>query len=395
MFSHGVRLPVVSASARSLAAVAIGIAAFASAIFLAWSTAYCLAGVFRSPPDKAQIVTLSVSGSALKDNQTGIESIVADGATLSTNQLKRDGFWDLQASLLHPNTAQSASVSFRARTAVVLINTYWHCGHLSLSSPTGLIWKDSCHRHYDDFAAVELPLVHRPRVPFLAWLAIFLAGVVAIQPWRNSRRLGSWLIAYLLISQLLVWATQWVGITTDSSAQLETLKGNALGWPGVWPPGYPLLVGIGYLVSAGSAGAVITFLQHGMMIATIWWCFRLLERCISTPLAFLTALVMGASAPVLFLPQEIMSETVALFGMVGALYFAIEYRDREKLRDAVISGALLGWAGLARVAPLTAEAPAIFADGRQQGPCRRHQTRGRGGRYFAAASHRARSLVSG
>jgi hypothetical protein len=316
--------------------------------------------VFRSPLNEAQILTLSVSGSTLKDNQTGIDSIVGDGSTLSMNQLKLEGLWHPQASLLHPNTVESASVSFKAKTAVVLLSTYWHCGHLSLGTQAGEEWKDSCHRHHDDFAAVELPVVHQPRRSLFAWLAVFLAGGIVIQPWRNGRRLTCWLIVYLLVLHFLVWATQWVGIATDSSAQLESLRVNAVGWPGVWPPGYPPLVGIGYLVSAKSAGAVVTFMQHCMMVATIWWCFRLLQRCTDTPLAFVTALVMGAAAPVLFLPQEIMSETAALFAVVGTLYFAVAYRDRGRLRDAALSGALLGWAGLLRVAPLTAEAPAIF-----------------------------------
>ena len=340
--------------------LAIGAFTALSVVFLSWSMAFCLRGVFRAPANKAHRLTLFVSGSSQKDNETAVESIFADGSTLRKAQMRLEGIWNFQEFLVHPNTTDRASLSFYAKSAVVLLDKRWHCGHLKISDESGTLWKDSCSRHDDSVTAVELPRSIGSHWPFVGWFFVFLVVAAIIKPWKNDRRAGWWLVFYLMVLQFLVWSMQSVGIDQDSSVQFSTLRINLQGWPGVYAPGYPFLVGIGYLVSATSAGAVITFLQHGFMVVTIWWCFRLLGRCVGTALSFLTALVMGASAATLMLPQDIMSENVALFGMVGTLYFAVRYMERARLRDAIVAGALLGWAALARVAPLTAEIPAIF-----------------------------------
>lgn len=140
----------------------------------------------------------------------------------------------------------------------------------------------------------------------------------------------AFLLIYLSVLHLLVWLTQFVGITNDSFWQLPTLGQIAQGIPAYFPPGYPLLVGLGYLISGAKAGLVIALIQHVMMIATILWCFWLLERCVGALIACGTILVLGLAAPTLFTPQAILSENVALFGMAGTLYFAVRYRDRGK-----------------------------------------------------------------
>jgi hypothetical protein len=143
---------------------------------------------------------------------------------------------------------------------------------------------------------------------------------------------------------------------------MQTLKANILlGTPAYFPPGYPILVGLGYLVSRTSTGSVITILQHAMMIATIWWCYKLLQRCAGTTVSFAVALMIGAAAPTLALPQGMLSENVALFGMAGTLYFAVNYRRTGQLRDGILTGFLLAWATLARVVPLVAGTLSVFA----------------------------------
>jgi hypothetical protein len=303
--------------------LAIGAFTALSVVFLAWSMAFCLIGIFQPTANKPHRFTLFISGSSQKDNETAIESIVADGSTLRKGQLLEDGVWDFQDFLVHPNTADGASVSFYAKRAVVLLDKHGHCGHLSISDESGTLWKDSCRRRDDSVTAVELPQPIRSYWPFVSWFFVFLVIASTIKPWKNDRRAGWWLVLYLVVLQSLVWSTQWVGITADGEWQLETLRSFLRGFPGIWAPGYPLLVGIGYLISASSAGAVLTFIQHALMVATIWWCFCLLKRCIGTPVAFLTTLIMGSSAAILILPQATMSENVALFGMIGTLYFAV------------------------------------------------------------------------
>ena len=346
-------------------ALAIALLTAASAIFLAWSASLCL----RVPPYQAargvQRFTIVVSGSAKKvpDNGTLITRLLADGKALRGEdaELKGDwvSYWD--RTLSHPNTTEPASISFNARSAVVLFDRLNHCGHLSISGPDGTIWKDTlkdCDRggRYRRFLAVDLPApARRPHWSLVVWLAAFLILAAVTQSWTSRRRLEVWLLIYLAVLHLLFWSTQPVGLLTDSLKQLPTLKANILlGAPAYFPPGYPMLVGLAYLISRTRTGSVITMLQHVMMIATIWWCYRLLRRSAGTTVSFATALVIGAAAPTLVLPQGILSENVALFGMAGTLYFAFNYRETGRLRDGIFAGFLLAWATLARVVPLAA-----------------------------------------
>jgi Dolichyl-phosphate-mannose-protein mannosyltransferase len=353
-------------------ALAIALLTAASAIFLAWSASLCL----RVPPYQAarrvQRFTIVVSGSAKKvpDNGTLVTRLLVDGKALRGRDAELTGdwvsYWD--RTLSHPNTTEPASISFNARSAIVLFDRLNHCGHLSISGPDGTIWQDTskdCDRggRYRRFLAVDLPApAPRPHWSLVVWLAAFLILAAVTQPWTSRRRLEVWLLIYLAVLHLLFWSTQPVGLLTDSLKQLPTLKANVLlGTPAYFPPGYPMLVGLAYLISRTLTGSVITMLQHVMMIATIWWCYRLLERSAGTTVSFATALVIGAAAPTLVLPQGLMSENVALFGMAGTLYFAFNYRETGRLRDGIFAGFLLAWATLARVVPFAAGVLSVLA----------------------------------
>ncbi len=232
-------------------ALAIALLTAASAIFLAWSASLCL----RVPPYQAargvQRFTIVVSGSAKKvpDNGTLITRLLADGKALRGEdaELKGDwvSYWD--RTLSHPNTTEPASISFNARSAVVLFDRLNHCGHLSISGPDGTIWKDTskdCDRggRYRRFLAVDLPApARRPHWSLVVWLAAFLILAAVTQSWTSRRRLEVWLLIYLAVLHLLFWSTQPVGLLTDSLKQLPTLKANILlGAPAYFPPGYPM-----------------------------------------------------------------------------------------------------------------------------------------------------------
>jgi len=344
----------------------------ASAILLAWSASLCLSAVTSQASQRVQRFTIAVSGSAkVPDNGTLVTRVLADGKALRGENAELKGrwvsYWD--RTLSHPNTMEPASISFNARSAVLLFDRMDHCGHLSVSGPDGTIWqdtsKDSCARggRYRRFVAVDLPgPAPRPHWSFVVWLAAFFVLAAVTRPWTGRRRLDVWLLIYLAVLHFLFWSTQPVGLLTDSLKQLPTLKANILlGTPAYFPPGYPMLVGFAYLISRTVTGSVITMLQHVMMIATIWWCYRLLQRSAGTTVSFATALAIGAAAPTLVLPQGILSENVALFGMAGTLYFAFNYRETGRLRDGILAGLLLVWAILARVVPLAAGLPSVFA----------------------------------
>jgi hypothetical protein len=383
-------------SPLTIRAVTIGALTIASAIFLAWSVALCLSGaLFRHLPQAPQKWTISVSGatSTAPDNGVSVARLFVDGRRAQSGDLQlvgdwqpgldwaaevnepntaqRSGYWKWWTSSPgwesrwnHRNTAEPASISFSGTSATVLFDRLGQCGQLSISNAAGLIWQDSCPRspaRYQRYAAVDLPAPAAPSTwMFALWLIIFLTVAAVIRPWTDYRHLERWLIVYLVVLQFLAWSTQDVGIVYDSLGEMPALRQWALGYPGYFPPGYPLLVGFGYLVSTTAAGSVITFIQHLMAVATICWCVRLARRSVGTPLAFVAGLAMGAAAPMLFLPQTLQSENVAMFGMAGALYFAVRYRDSGRARDAITAGLLLAWGGMARIAPFAAAMPAVL-----------------------------------
>ncbi len=355
-----------------VSASAVALLSAVSAIVLAWSASLCLSAVPSIAARRAQHFTIVVSGSAnVPDNGTLVTRLLADGKALRGEDVELNGkwvsYWD--RTLGHPNTIEPASISFSAKSAVVLFDRLNHCGHLSISGSDGAIWrdtgKDNCVNgaRYRRIIAVDLPTPEAsPHWSFIGWLAAFLILAAIARPWASRRRLEIWLLVYLAVLHILFWSTQPVGLLTDSLKQLPTLKANvALGTPGYFPPGYPILIGVAYLVSRTMTGSVITILQHAMMIATIWWCYTLFRRSAGTTVAFATALAIGVAAPTLVLPQGILSENVALFGMAGTLYFAFNYREGRRRRDGILAGVLLAWAALARVVPMAAEVPSVLA----------------------------------
>jgi Dolichyl-phosphate-mannose-protein mannosyltransferase len=372
----------------------IGLLTLASAIFLTWSADLCLGGAsLRHPPQPPHRWTISVSGSVLaREDELAVIRLFIDGRRAQAAELElkgdwqpgldwpaplkrqspaqRSGFWKWwtdspgwRARWNHRNSAKPASIAFSASSAAILFDRREHCGLLSISDETGRVWQDSCahpgspQRRY---LAADLPApMIASRWVFTTWLTAFLLLASAIRPWTDKRRLELWLIAYLAILQFLAWSTQDSGIVYDSLIEMPTIGQWVMGYPGYMPPGYPLLVAFGYLVSS-TAGFVITFVQHVMIIASIWWCVRLVQRALGILAGFVVGLATGAAAPMLFLPQTLQSENVAIFGMAGALYFALRCRDRGRTADLLVSAILLAWGGMARIAPFVAVVPAVF-----------------------------------
>ena len=113
------------------------------------------------------------------------------------------------------------------------------------------------------------------------------------------------------------------------------------------------------LVSCLDLGWLIALAQHAMSVLAMVWIFRMLRPAVGLGLAWLGTLLAGGSWSALFLPQAIMSENLAFFGMTGCLYFAFRSREGGGLARAAISGALLGVAALSRVVPGPAVLPGL------------------------------------
>ncbi len=355
-----------SESSHPLDASAASIFLFsaASALLLGWSAALCVPASRLHDTPQLEHFTIAVSAPENSSgNATLIPRLLADGRELRGADVATTGkwisYWD--RTLDHPDTAEPASLSFAAHRMVAAIDRKGHCGHVSVNISGVPVWKDSCDSG-KRLLVLDLPAAGSPsRWSYVMWTASFLALAGIVGAWRSRRRRELWLAIYLATLHLLFWLTQPVGLLTDSINQMATLALNARGLPGYFPPGYPVLVGAGYLVSRAHAGSIVTLVQHAMTIAAIFWCYRMLARSTGAAVAFAAAIVTGAAAPTLALPQGLLSENVALFGMAGALYFAIVYHERREPLAGVGAGVLLGWAALARIVPLAAGLPAIFA----------------------------------
>ncbi len=190
-------------------------------------------------------------------------------------------------------------------------------------------------------------------------LLLALLLTFGLRPWRGGVATARWLAVLLGAIHLAFWLTMAIGTTNDTPVYVDQIATLRAGMPGYFPPGYPGFLGAMEWLTGPSFSLWVTLAQHGMLVVAGVWIYRLLARFVREPLALTGALLAAGGPAALALPQQLMSESPALFATVGTLWFAIRTQEGNRRRDMVIAGVLLGTAALLRVVPALALAPAL------------------------------------
>lgn len=176
-----------------------------------------------------------------------------------------------------------------------------------------------------------------------------------LSAWAATPRADRTLGLGLGLAHALVWLTQPVGTSPDSLGYLLDSHYFLRGEPAYFPPAYGLFLrSLAELAGAVSANpaAVVSLVQHALMVAAMLALLGLLRRCCRPDFAFVGTVAASATTWSLFLPQALLSENLALAPMVGALSLAVRAGDGADGRaTAALSGALAALATLARVVP--------------------------------------------
>lgn len=341
-----------------------------AALLVAWSAHRTLGPVFAGASEVATFaIRVRPPAPSAAEHDVTIAALVVDGRRLRWDEVGKEGTWiEVPAEiplLAHPRAAGAAAITFRGRSAL--------CTALPSRGGRIVIERDGKTMMEVNLARAGTPLFYRSEIVLDCgtprpgrsgfWLFLLLAEGLAVwlAPWRSARAAEIFVGCHALSLHLLVWATQPVATSRDSHGYLtgvhELFK---LGFPSYFPPGTSILIGLAGLIPFGPLGLKVTLLQHVMLVLAVLFIHRLLRQILGHGVAFLAALVLGSSWSMLFIPQQILSEPLTVFGMTGALYFGVRHRDRGSRCAAILAGLLAGWAGLARVVPLIGSTLAFF-----------------------------------
>ena len=183
----------------------------------------------------------------------------------------------------------------------------------------------------------------------IALLPLLLLAA-CVRPWRGGRPFLLWTLGHVALLHLLAWLTQPVGFNSDGAATLANFQLLLSGTPAYFPPGYPTLLGSCACLSPDHGELLVTLLQHGLMLLSLFCIFDLARGVLGDGLASAALLLTGSLAPTVFLPQAILSENLALATMAGATWCAA----RPGKQNLVAAGLLLGLATITRAVPLPA-----------------------------------------
>ena len=360
--------------------VLVGMATLMSASLLAWSASATLgpplSATAREPARMGVRVVAQSDQRPRSFRPVVIRAILVDGMLRRWDGTHPGPDWyelypDPFPRLSHHGSVPSA-VEFDGRHAVIVFEASHHSREVELlrngevverldlyrAAPPGVAAAD-LYKVPPHVVVAELPALVPPSwVAPVSW-ACFLVLAAAVRPWASDRRKLMWVMVHLVTLNLLAWATQCIVVTNDTAGYLAGTKEFLEGDVAYFPPGYSLFVGLVDVVPGLLLGRPITLIQHGMMVLAGLWLYRLLSVAVGHAWAFFGVLLSGSFATVIFMPLAIMSESVAVFTCVGAVYFALRARQTGTLWPAVVSGLLVGWAGLARVVPLVAAGPAV------------------------------------
>jgi hypothetical protein len=335
-----------------------------SAAFLGWSAYRTLGPGF--PPDRERS-RMAIRALAAAPGEEGsmvlAGDLILDGRHARLAGITRHGEWHetYQGTALYHVSTGEAALTFEAATAFAFLLT-WNTGGVVRIERDGEVVREVDLRgpgEGEQRIPVELPLRSTSPWALVVALAVAAGALVAFRPWDPRRTGEGWLVFWLAGLHLLVWVSQCVGTNADSGGYHGRLEAFLAGLPQYFPPGYTLLLSVLELLAPEHLGRLVTLVQHALHVLAIVWIFRLLRPAVGLGLAWLGGLSAGASWSTLFLPQAIMSETLAFFAMAGCLYFAVRSRDGGGLAAAAVSGVFLGVAVLTRVVPGPAVLPGL------------------------------------
>src|SRR6266540_937570 len=112
------------------------------------------------------------------------------------------------------------------------------------------------------------------------------------------------------------------------------------------PPLYPVALAAVHLLGGGwTAGRVLGAL---LGVATVLLVFVISRRLWGPRIAVVTSAIVAVFPPLVILSATLLSESLFLPLMLGAVLVVLEYRDDRRLRWALLAGVLCGLAALTR-----------------------------------------------
>ena len=198
-------------------------------------------------------------------------------------------------------------------------------------------------------------------MPWGVGVLLILATATSLmsRPWRGVHRGAVWLGLVLGAWHLATWLWSPVGTTNDSTAYLEGVGSLRAGELSYFPPGYAGLLGLLGADANPFLGLTVTLVQHVLVVVAAIWLYQFLSRILPPSLALAGGVLTGGLTTMLTSPQTVMTETPAMFAMIGTLFFAVRSAEGGRMGNAVAAGLCCGWATLLRVVPVVALVPAV------------------------------------
>jgi hypothetical protein len=347
--------------------------ALASCAFLAWNLQRTLTGVAVGTPAEYTYTFTAPQGAphntAAASGEIWLRLVYTDGRDRPLRSLERSGAWeDAGFALVHRGDTQPAAVTARGKFVTACFLSTRTAGIVHVDGAPGLTEDVDLFRDQDassltclDLAGGRLasPVSDRRRDVALRTLLAFVPLLVVAalwRPWTSAGRLEGWIVVHVSVLHLLVWLTQAIGYNSDAIGYAQGF--GPLSHPTSFPPGYILVVAAWGAIATGVTGLALAGAQHVCMVLTVFGLQRMTRAIVPPDLASLGFLVTGSVAPTMFLPQTIMSENVALFGMAGALWIASRRGEASAATGAwrrdLGTAACVAIATVTRVVPLAA-----------------------------------------
>jgi 4-amino-4-deoxy-L-arabinose transferase-like glycosyltransferase len=296
-----------------------------------------------------------------------VKALLVDGRNARWETIDHRVGWELvfnrgsspNPELSYKRGSQTAALNFQAKRFVAVLESADWTGTIRVKR-NGQAIRALTVQDSDSLFCVEGPIAPPSTAVFLVSFIVIVGCGWFFGPARGHGKSVCWLAVFVGLLHLSYWAIQMVATWGDSIGYLDSVKPVFVeGRPSYYPPGYSALLGIVGTFAGSKLGRWMTLIQHGMVVTMALWIYCVLRRIMSETSALVGGLVAGALPVFLTAPQTILSETATCFAMVGSLYCAVRFREGGKWAFGLLSGVLMGWAGMLRVLPLIALLPAI------------------------------------